>query len=405
MNEPTLKSFQRRWLLIVLSLYALAIIAILLVAFFDFSEILLAAPIGVTLFALVLGKLVSPSSYYLRQGQLAFARGDNEAAIKNFTLSLQANPDVFAARIARIWALTRENKPELALQDCDLILQKHPKHVAVLMSRAAVYLKLNDKRRALGDANRAVELDPISPDTLGLRALIHLELENYQQVIQDGLASIKLRTGNPLVYHHLGDAYSHLKEYEKALVAFTQAIKYEPKNYEHYFDRAIVQLDLKNYEQSLTDSTRVIELNLQAHGAYTNRGIAFMFLDRFDEARENYQQSLAVKENPNAYNNLGSLDLLQGNSEAAILNFEQALDLMPDSANYMSGLAVAYFGLGQVGRARELWQKVIKKDAQFNDIEWLLNQPRHPSEIPLVRRFHAAMSNSATDENSLSTED
>lgn len=61
-----------------------------------------------------------------------------------------------------------------------------------------------------------------------------------------------------------------------------------------------------------------------------NLGICYMFLEKFDEARDQFQQALQMRPHEQTFSALGRLSLLQGDVKGAINVYRRAVELSID---------------------------------------------------------------------------
>lgn len=98
-------------------------------------------------------------------------------------------------------------------------------------------------------------------------------------------------------------------------------------------------------------------------------GIAYHHLFALDEARKDYQKALLIRPDyPEAINNLGAADFVQGRYKDAIKLYRKALRLMPHSAVIAANLGTAYFARGKYSSGLEAYQTAFRLDPSvFSD--------------------------------------
>lgn len=99
-------------------------------------------------------------------------------------------------------------------------------------------------------------------------------------------------------------------------------------------------------------------------------GIAYHHLFALDEARKDYQKALLIRPNyPEAINNLGAADFVQGRYKDAIKLYRKAQKLMPHSAVIAANLGTAYFARGQYSSGLEAYQTAFRLDPSVFDAD------------------------------------
>jgi tetratricopeptide (TPR) repeat protein len=99
-------------------------------------------------------------------------------------------------------------------------------------------------------------------------------------------------------------------------------------------------------------------------------GIAYHHLFALDEARKDYQKALLIRPNyPEAINNLGAADFVQGRYKDAIKLYRKAQKLMPHSAVIAANLGTAYFARGKYSSGLEAYQTAFRLDPSVFDAD------------------------------------
>jgi tetratricopeptide (TPR) repeat protein len=92
-------------------------------------------------------------------------------------------------------------------------------------------------------------------------------------------------------------------------------------------------------------------------------GIAYHHLFALDEARKDYEKALLIRPNyPEALNNLGAADFVQGRYKQAIKLYRKAFRLMPRSAVIAANLGTAYFARSKYSSGLEAYQTAFRLD-------------------------------------------
>ncbi len=141
--------------------------------------------------------------------------------------------------------------------------------------------------------------------------------------------------------YHIAEAFLNIGEQKKALTWFDKACK------------------LANY-------------NLDLRIKY---GTALAQNNFMKEAEEQFL--FVIKENPkkaSAYTNLGYLKLMQGKGNEAIMNYNKALALEPDSEPALLNLAGYYVSVNNKAKALELIKQILKKNPKNPQAQQALKQ-------------------------------
>jgi len=128
-----------------------------------------------------------------------------------------------------------------------------------------------------------------------------------------------------------------------------------------YLFRSIARYDKGHFSAALDDINRSITLDQQDVTALEHRGNILFALNRLDEAREAYEQSLRLSPGEaNVWNNLGvTLDAL-GRTDAALQAFHRAVECKPPSNNAFLGITFIQIRSGRLDDASATLDQIAK---------------------------------------------
>ena len=116
-------------------------------------------------------------------------------------------------------------------------------------------------------------------------------------------------------------------------------------------------LDAMDYYQAAAQKTA------SSAGLLNKMGICDLMLQRYKEARKNFNRAVKTDRNhADAYNNLGVVYYVARDYGKAIKNYEKAAALNPSAASYYSNLGAAYFGKKQFDKAAVSYSKALELD-------------------------------------------
>lgn len=120
-----------------------------------------------------------------KQGDEAFARGDQDDAIAYYTQAIGLNKKNVAAWAGRGGVRYRKNMLQESLDDLDEALRLSPGHLLCLRDRAHVKLQLGDNLGAIEDFNAKIQLAPADGKALYGRGEAKLANNDRAGAIQD----------------------------------------------------------------------------------------------------------------------------------------------------------------------------------------------------------------------------
>ena len=93
------------------------------------------------------------------------------------------------------------------------------------------------------------------------------------------------------------------------------------------------------------------------------RGNIYLKRNDLNNAEEEFKKALEAKPNEASHTSLGYVYQRQKRYEAAIDHYNQALALNPEYSSALNNLAVVYYDLGDVQKARSIMKKVLETDS------------------------------------------
>lgn len=120
-------------------------------------------------------------------------------------------------------------------------------------------------------------------------------------------------------------------------------------------------------EKNFLDAIDYYEAATQKAGGsatiFNKMGICDLMLQRFKEARKNFNRAIKTDRNhADAYNNLGVAYYQQRDYGKAIKNYQKAIALNGEAASYYSNLGAAYFGKKQFDKGALNYGKAMELD-------------------------------------------
>jgi len=217
-----------------------------------------------------------------------------QRAIEDYDRAIDLFPAYGATYSNRGVAYSELREYQRAIEDYDRAIDLDPAYAAVYNNRGLAYLNLKDYQRAIANLDKAIELDPAAARYYRNRGFTYYDLKEYQHAIEDYDRAIDLDPATALYYSNRGLAYCDLKEYQHAIADLDKAIDLDPKFIGAYRNRYEVYRLIGNYERALSDLDCILALNVKAR-IYNDRGLVLSYLQRYQEAIEDYERGLREK--------------------------------------------------------------------------------------------------------------
>jgi len=273
------------------------------------------------------------SNFYFRRAQAYTQKKLFDSAVYDYTNAIRAENSIPARdseslivyHISRGDIFTQKQRYDSAILDFSNAIGLDINSTDTIMSgtsylrRFKAYYNNNQIDSALQDINAVIDLNPKFPGNYNNRGLCYNSLGKYELAVQDFLTSLvnKSTTGNP--YINIISPLARLKRFNEAalfhnlyhknkidykLTAFLYDVKDSLKyNFYQYFVNAVIHVS----ENKLAEALANLDTASKTYGSGIKNETKRLYMDilflngyvleklnRFDEARVNYEQSLVI---------------------------------------------------------------------------------------------------------------
>jgi predicted TPR repeat methyltransferase len=165
----------------------------------------------------------------------------------------------------------------------------------------------------------------------------------------------------PDALHFLGVLSHQRGRSEAAIDLIERSIALDPQHADRYNNLGNVLVEIGRLPEATEAYEKAIDLQPGHADAYNNLGTVLRAQGRYDDAAVAYQK--AIELNPDhidAYNNFGNLLSSRGMVREAVAYYCKAITLIPNHPQARKLLGIAYYTIGQVDAAAQVfreWQK------------------------------------------------
>lgn len=271
-----------------------------------------------------------------------------------------------------------------AVKEYTTSLEYDPDNAFAFGHRAMANWQLRNTQSALADIDRALEISPGWIQLVSLRVDIHHSLGDEQKLLEQ----VDLLRGDDAMPEGTADfliagIYRTLGRYDDAIVLFDRMMDRGP------VPAALASLATDEERQQMIDGAQVFMLGNKAQvqmlagdfaGALqsyersqqldpaasdpallTNKGIALWRLDRENEAQEAFEAARGLASGAMTLNNICYMKALAGLAlERALEECEASLKQMPDFLPTLDSRALVYLQLGRLDEAIRDYDVVLK---------------------------------------------
>jgi tetratricopeptide (TPR) repeat protein len=248
------------------------------------------------------------------------------------------------------------------------------------LARGNTKYKSQDYRGAIADYTEAILLNGAFTAAYNNRGNAKEKLQDYPGAIADYDLAIGLERQYTLAYYNRGNAKAKLQDYPGAISDYNQAVLLDPKYIKAYNNRGSTKQELKDYQGAITDYTQAISLDLKYINAYYGRGNTKYKAKDYQGAITDYEQVIALNPNylnvadnlrkakntadranvptPNPssptpqktaqyYEQQGAAKFKVKDYQGAMIEFDRAIEIDPQSASSYEGRGTAKYLLKQ----------------------------------------------------------
>ncbi|MHB8473111.1 MAG: tetratricopeptide repeat protein [Gammaproteobacteria bacterium] len=232
------------------------------------------------------------------------------------------------------------------------------------------------------NVNQSVEKSPESLDELSVGDALALAVRLHRLGQLDDAETLYRRTLDVTpeqsdALHFLGVLLHQRDQSDSAIDLIRRSIELDPAHADRHNNLGNVLVERGRLAEATEAYQAAIARRPDHADAWNNLGALLRELRRFDEAAVAYQKAIELDPgHVDAYNNYGNLLSRQGRVQEAIAYYCKAITLVPNHRQSRKLLGVAYYTLGKVDAAAEVFRR------------WLQDEP----DNPVAAHLHAACS-------------
>lgn len=316
--------------------------------------------------SLILGRPEDAANYY---HEILKRDVTNPLAYEQL-MSIYENTNRYKYYIYRGNKNSLEGKLEFAVNDFKKALANANEETQIVMTRltlANIYKQLGNTLKALDEYNIILEYDNLHEEIFLQLADLYLQDEAYSSAIdalmrakQKGFDTDKINEGLAAVYLKSGDPKKTI-EFTKDELLKIQAML-EIGEIENAYEK------LKNLPEEFKSSPRYYTLMAQYCYSSNNFDKALEYIDEYNKLVPNspltYQmRALVYDENGDEFNahlNWGKYNIIRKNTDIAINEFLNAVQLKDDDIDLLFTLAALLTDNGESNHAAEYYEKIVK---------------------------------------------
>ncbi len=145
---------------------------------------------------------------------------------------------------------------------------------------------------AIDQYTKAIELDPDYDKAYIQRAIAYTKLDDYEKAAEDFDRAIVFDEKDAGLYYYSGTAYHLQGKNNIALAKLNKAVDMKNNFLEAYQVRSVVLIELERYQEALDDCQKCLKIKEDEKGYY-NIAQVYENLEMYQEAETAYRESIA----------------------------------------------------------------------------------------------------------------
>jgi len=212
-----------------------------------------------------------------------------------------------------------------------------------------------DEQKVLSSfAERIPQDDPGAHNNL---AIVYYNKGLYQEAIEELEKALELNPNFVLARNNLEIILRKTGKLEERIERLSKEMEKDPSDETKIIELADLYVKLKKYSHGIIYYKKILDANPDSYAAHFGFSNTLKHLGKYDDALEEMNLALKIRQSHEGYRALGEIYLRKGVIDMAIKNLEEALKFDDNSAetHFLLG-----FALGEKGRMQESIEAVKK---------------------------------------------
>jgi len=262
--------------------------------------------------------------------------------------------------------LARQNE-NLALRDVNMAIQLDPGNSGYILTLSDIYMSMGLLENCMESIKRVLVLDPENSESFLKLAELNLILKNYKEAIENANQAIALDKRNPLPYFIRAYTFAEAGDTNNAIKSYLEVVNRDQNHYDAYIQLGLIY-SVANNELAIDYFNNALNIDPNSLEALYALAMFYQQTENADLAIATYNKLLLIDPlNVHGHYNLGYVHLvLRGDVEQAITYFAKAAELNPQYYEAIYNQAYCYELSGEYEQARELYNKVLEIEVNYD---------------------------------------
>jgi len=302
----------------------------------------------------------TPDDYFVR-GKKEHKQGDLAKAIEFYSYALSLEANCSKCYYNRGLAFMETAKYHKSRSDFDKVLKIDPADTDAYEQRGGLHYLLGNYEAAVSDYNFVIQVRPEASMYIN-RGMAYLEQSNYNYALRDLETAMRLEKNDPETYRIIGDVYFAKNDLESAIEYYGAALNIDPNNEQTLNNRGNTYHEMGLEALALQDYDRAISVYKNSH-TYTNRANYWLKQGEYEKALADCTKASQLDyNNAAAYYCIGLVENARGNANISLENFNKAIAINHQRADFYNGRGLALFQLNAFADALEDFEQAVTID-------------------------------------------
>ena len=286
-----------------------------------------------------------------------------------FMKCLESDLEDYSALYNVIYCFEFLNQYQDAISYLNVFLDKNPYCEVAWHQLGKQYISLKDYKKALTSFDFAVISDDTFVGAYLERGKVLEKLKRFEDAIENYTITLTLDEPTSFALLRIGNCYEKLKNNDLALQFYERTVHEDPLLDKGWIAITKFYYKKKNYQKALYFINKALNIDSENVTYWKLYSQINQRLNFYEEAERGFKKTLELGNYElNTWLSRGDLLIKLGEPEAAIYNFEQAVEFYPENAELEYRLAGLYFSLNQNDKGTFHLKNAIKHNEEYSFI-------------------------------------
>lgn len=283
-----------------------------------------------------------------------------------FMKCLETDLEDYSALYNIIYCFEFLNQNKDAIEYLNMFLDKNPYCEVAWHQLGKQYFSLKKYNKALTSFDFAIISDDTFVGAYLERGKVLEKLKRYEEAIENYTITLKLDDPTSFALLRIGNCYERLNNNELALQYYDRTVHEDPLLDKGWIAITKYYNKKRNYKKALYYINKAINIDTENVIYWKLYSQINQRLKFYEEAERGFKKTLELGNYElNTWLSRGDLLIKLGEPEAAVYNFEQAVEFYPENAELEYRLAGLYFTLNENNKGTFHLKNGLKHNEEY----------------------------------------